>query len=161
MFFFSHNDGDNPFHLKTKPLAEPVRVPMAPTIQPDEKSSTNQTQITRTANQIIPPNTTKQTIRVTSNPNQNFQIPTAASKPVLSAKNSSAISKAHANNPAFRYRPKTLNTANSGDKVLGQAKVTNTSSRKPTATKNEPVYATVGSVNSNQRLVKNLKSANV
>ena len=107
-------------------------------------------------------------IRVTANPNPNFQIPPGASEipPVSTANKSSFTSRAnqHINNSAVRYRPKTLNTATlSSDKKLEQAiKSTNVSSKKPTTTnRNEPVYATVGSVNSNQRLVKNLKSANV
>ena len=116
-------------------------------------------------NQTAPQNTTKQVIRVTSNPNQNFQIPPVASdSSARSTKKISAISQANNdNNSAFRYRPKTLNTnTQPSDKNLEQGNAANIPSRRPTASnKNEPVYATVGSVNSNQRLVKNLKSANV
>ena len=142
MCLCSHNDGENVFPTKLKSINE--------------------------SNHGSVQNSNHQVIRVTTNPNPNLQIPPGAAEipPVSTANKPSFTSRANQqiNNSAFRYRPKTLNTAKlSSDKNSEQAnKPTNVSSRKPTTSnKNEPVYATVGSVNSNQRLVKNLKSANV
>ena len=138
LYLYSNNDGDNPFSAKRK--------------------SVNET------NQTSTPHSNQPGIRVTTNPNPNFQIPSGGADPSLCTVNKSSFTlraNEPINNSAFRYRPNTLNTTS--DKNLQQAtKATNVPSRKPTASnKNEPVYATVGSVNSNQRLVKNLKSANV
>jgi hypothetical protein len=142
LYLCSQNDGDNLFPTQLKSINE---------------SSQSSVQ-----------NSNQQVVTVTTNPNPSFQIPPGAAEipPVTNANRSSLTSRAKQpiNYSAFRYRPKTLNTAtSSSDKNLEQAtKSTNVSSRKPTTSnKNEPVYATVGSVNSNQRLVKNLKSANV
>ena len=117
-----------------------------------------------------PPNSNQPSVRVTSNPRHvsYSQIPPVASESSSSYSNSSSSSSASKlnpmNNSAFKYRPKTLNTATStpGDKKQEQVKPSNISTRRSgSLSRNEPVYATVGSVNSNQRLVKNLKSANV
>ena len=160
-FLHSQNDGDNPFTSQNHALVEPLRPSIPPSVQASEIISAYKTNMNQTTGQAIPQNTNKQVIRVTSNPNKNPQIPTTTSSSGFSAKKSSSISKPQTNTPAFRYRPRTLNTTTSGDKNIHHAKVTNASSSKPTVTKHEPVYATVGSVNANQRLVKNLKSANV
>ena len=115
-----------------------------------------------------PQNLNRQGIRVTPNPRHTSypHIPPVISE--SSSINASSIpfgSKPNqASSSAFKYRPKTLNTTNTStsDKNQEQAKPSNIASRKTgSLNRNEPVYATVGSVNSNQRLVKNLKSANV
>ena len=112
-------------------------------------------------NQHVSQNTIQQVVRVTPNTNSNFQIPAVASDSSVSANPSSFGPKKQAGGSSFRYRPSSLNTNARGDIEHDHTKTSNVPSRRSTSNKNEPVYATVGSVNSNQRLVKNLKSANV
>ena len=123
---------------------------------------------TRDSTKAKPQTPSRQGIRVTPNPNPNFHIPsvTSTESSLGSASTSTTSSKNNQSKTSsgYRYRPKTLNTASTaGDKDKEHATKVNTSisSKRPTSSRNEPVYATVGSVNSNQRLVKNLKSANV
>ena len=142
LYSYSFNDTDNPTPSKIRSI-----------------SDTNP-----------PQNSNKPSVRVTSNPRHTSypHIPPVVSESSSSNSNASSSSLASKNNStntsAFKYRPKTLNTATAtpSDKNQEQVKPSNISSRKSgTLNRNEPVYATVGSVNSNQRLVKNLKSANV
>ena len=136
----SHNDTDNPTSSKLRSISD----------------------------SNPPQNLNKQGVRVTSNPRHTSypHIPPVISESSSNNANSSPFDSKpnQKNSSAFKYRPKTLNTTNTspGDKNQEHAKPSNIASRKTgSLNRNEPVYATVGSVNSNQRLVKNLKSANV
>ena len=102
----------------------------------------------------------KSIIRLTSNPNPMSQVSASATP---NPTNHSPTKNAATNAASSRYRPNTLNTLASKERKLGSEKQINMSatSRQAVPKNKEPVYATVGSVNSSQRRLSNLKSANV
>ena len=120
-----------------------MQVPVSATIQ-SSGSSIQHKELMYNLNQNTSAYVNNQVVRVIPNPNHHSKIPIPTSAFLPSTNNSSSIPKAQRNNTTSHYRPTTLNTITTD-----------------TSTKNEPVYATVGSVNSNQKLLKNLKSANV